>query len=90
MSRFLQDLWEAIKDAVAIIVAAVGAAAGLALGGLIGGTVGTAIGGPLGAIIGAVASASNLQPSGRSCRHVPRPRSADGRRRLRSGQTRCR
>lgn len=57
MSQFLQDLWEAIKDEVAVIIAAVGAAAGLAIGGLIGGTVGTAIGGPLGTIIGAVAGA---------------------------------
>jgi hypothetical protein len=57
MSQFLQDLWEAIKDEVAVIIAAVGAAAGLAIGGAIGGTIGTAIGGPLGTIIGAVAGA---------------------------------
>ena len=57
LSQFLHDLWEAIKDEVAVIIAAVGAAAGAAIGVAVGGTVGTAIGGPLGTIIGAVAGA---------------------------------
>ena len=57
LSSFINELWEAIRDEVALILTAVGAAAGAAAGTAIGGTVGTAIGGPLGTLIGAAAGA---------------------------------
>ncbi|MEJ6396944.1 hypothetical protein [Yoonia sp. 208BN28-4] len=57
LSKFIDDLWEAIRDHVEVILIAVGAAAGLAIGAGVGGTVGTAIGGPLGTIIGLAAGA---------------------------------
>ena len=57
LSKFITDLWEAIRDEVTVILTAVGAAAGAAAGVAIGGTFGTAVGGPIGTIIGVVAGA---------------------------------
>jgi len=57
LSKFIEDLWDAIKSHVDAILKAVGTAAGLAAGTAVGGATGTAIGGPLGALIGAALGA---------------------------------
>jgi hypothetical protein len=57
MSKFIEELYQAIKAEVQVILAALGAAAGAAIGAGIGASLGTAIGGPLGTIIGVAAGA---------------------------------
>lgn len=57
MSKFIRELYEAIKADVNLIVSILGKAAGVAIAAGIGGSVGTAVGGPLGAIIGIIAGA---------------------------------
>lgn len=57
MSKFIAELYEAIKAEIGAILETLGAAAGAYIGAQIGGSVGTAIGGPLGTIIGVVAGA---------------------------------
>ncbi len=57
LSKFIEELYQAIKAELQVILTALGAAAGAAIGAGIGGSVGTAIGGPLGTIIGIAAGA---------------------------------
>ena len=57
MSKFLTELWEAVKDEVQAILTIVGAVAGGVIGAGVGGTLGSAIGGPLGMVIGVAAGA---------------------------------
>jgi hypothetical protein len=56
-SKFIKELYEAIKAEIQIILAGIGAAAGAAIGAEIGGSIGTTIAGPLGTVIGIVAGA---------------------------------
>lgn len=56
LSKFIHDLYEAIKNDVQLILTAMGAAAGAAIGAAAGASIGT-IGGPLGSVIGVVAGA---------------------------------
>ncbi|MCD4735821.1 MAG: hypothetical protein K8R53_07230 [Bacteroidales bacterium] len=54
-SKFLQELYDAIKAEIQIILDGLGAAAGAGIGAAIGGSVGTVLGGPIGTIIGVAA-----------------------------------
>ncbi len=57
LSKFIDELYQAIEAHLQLILSGLGAAAGAAIGAEIGGSIGTAIAGPLGTIIGVVAGA---------------------------------
>ena len=58
LSRFIQELYTAIKGELEGILDSLGAAAGAYIGSAIGAGVGTSIAGPLGTILGAIAGAA--------------------------------